>query len=169
MDDNIDFSTKEGTIRAIKDECIKQGIGLNTQVAYVLATVKWETAQTFKPVKETFWKSEEWRKTNLKYYPYYGRGYVQLTWKFNYSKYSKLLDMDLVNNPDLVMNPDIALFILVDGFKHGAFTGRKITDYINKDKTDFINARRCINGIDHAKNIALLANDFLIRIKNNND
>lgn len=156
-----DFSTKQGTIDAIKWECKAQDIGLNTQIAYVLATVQWETAQTFKPVREAFWLSEDWRKNNLRYYPYYGRGYVQLTWKNNYQKYSQILGVDLVNNPDLAMDPNIALFVLVHGFKTGTFTGRKITDYITKSQTDFINARRCINDSDHAHDIARLAEKFL--------
>jgi predicted chitinase len=156
-----DFSTKEGTIAAIKWECKAQGIGLNTQIAYVLATVKWETAQTFKPVKEAFWLSEDWRRKKLRYFPYYGRGYVQLTWKNNYEKYSKILGIDLVNNPDEALKENIALFILVHGFKIGTFTGRKITDYIDSSKTDFVNARRCINGKDHAHDIAEFAKQYL--------
>jgi peptidoglycan hydrolase-like protein with peptidoglycan-binding domain len=78
-----DFSTKNGTIEAIKWECRAQGIGLNTQTAYVLATTQWETNQTFKPVREAYWLSENWRKTHLRYHPFYGRGFVQLTWKNN--------------------------------------------------------------------------------------
>ncbi len=156
-----DFSTNEGTINAIKLECKAQDIGLNTQIAYVLATVKWETAQTFKPVREAFWRSEDWLKNHLRYYPYYGRGYVQLTWKNNYQKYSQILGVDLVNNPDKAMDHNIALFILVHGFKTGTFTGRKIADYIAINQTDFVNARRCINGLDHAHDIASLAEDFL--------
>lgn len=156
-----DFSTKAGTIEAIKAECILQGIGLNTQIAYVLATTQWETAQTFKPVKEAFWLSEDWRRNNLDYFPYYGRGFVQLTWKNNYQAYGKILKIDLVNNLDLALDPDVALFVLVHGFKTGTFTSRKITDYITDDKTDFINARRCINGEDKAHEIATLANKFL--------
>ncbi|MDX9745782.1 MAG: glycoside hydrolase family 19 protein [Syntrophales bacterium] len=156
-----DFSTREGTIDAIMRECRKQNIGSNAQIAYVLATVEWETNHTFKPVREAYWKSEEWRKNNFRYYPYYGRGYVQLTWEDNYKKYSQILGVDLVNNPDRAMDADIALFVLVHGFKTGTFTGRKITDYINKNKTDFVKARRCINGTDHAHDIARLAEDFL--------
>lgn len=156
-----DFTTKEGTIEAIKWECKAQGIGLRTQIAYVLATVQWETAQTFKPVKEAFWHDENWRQTNLRYYPYYGRGYVQLTWKNNYQKYSGILQIDLVGDPDLAMKSDTALFILVHGFKTGTFTGRKIADYITTSQTDFANARRCINGSDHYHDIARLAENFL--------
>lgn len=159
-----DFSTKEGTIEAIKWECKAQGIGLKTQIAYVLATTQWETAQTFKPVREAFWLSEDWRRQNLRYFPWYGRGYVQLTWKTNYQKYSQILGVDLVNNPDKAMEENIALFILVHGFKTGAFTGRKITDYISSGMTDFVNARRCINGTDHAHDIARLAEQYLTKI-----
>ncbi|HSK71017.1 MAG TPA: glycoside hydrolase family 19 protein [Pyrinomonadaceae bacterium] len=156
-----DFSTKQGTIDAIRWECQSQGIGLKTQMAYVLATVEWETAKTFKPVREAYWLSENWRKKNLKYYPYYGRGYVQLTWKNNYQKYSDLLGVDMVKTPDLAMDNNIALFILVHGFKTGTFTGRKITDYISLSKTDFLHCRRCINGMDQAAKIAALAQKYL--------
>jgi hypothetical protein len=151
-------------IDAIKQECKAQGIGLDTQIAYVLATTEWETAQTFKPVREAFWQSEEWRRTHFRYYPYYGRGYVQLTWKGNYQKFSTILGIDLVGNPDLAMNANIALFILVYGFKIGTFTGRKISDYITAHSTDFYNARLCINGHDRATEIAALAERYLARL-----
>jgi hypothetical protein len=69
--------------------------------------------------------------------------------------------IDLVNNPDKELDANIALFVLVHDFKTGAFTGRKITDYINQNSTDFFNARQCINGLDHAKDIESLAEQFL--------
>lgn len=160
-----DFSTKEGTIAAIIQACKTQGIGLKTQIAYVLATTQWETAQTFKPVREAFWKSEDWRQQNFKYYPYYGRGYVQLTWENNYKKYSDILGVDLVSDPDKAMAPNIALFVLVHGFKNGMFTGRKLTEYVNAHNADFVAARRCINGTDKAEEIAKLARNFLNRLE----
>jgi hypothetical protein len=156
-----DFSTRDGVIQAIAGECQVQEIGLKPQIAYVVATVEWETARTFQPVREAFWKSEAWRRANLRYYPYYGRGFVQLTWQRNYATYAHLLGVDLVNDPDKAMDPAIAKFILVHGFKTGAFTGRKISDYVNDRKTDFVNARRCINGVDHAADIARLAEKYL--------
>lgn len=162
---SADFTTKDGTIAAIKKECVYQDIGLNTQIAYVLATTQWETNQTFQPVREAYWLSDDWRKRNLRYYPFYGRGYVQITWKNNYEKYAELLDVDLVSNPDIAMQPEISLFILVHGFKTGIFTGRKITDYIDSSKSDFVAARRCINGTDKAHEIADLARKFLITLQ----
>ena len=135
-----DFTTKDGVIQAIAGECQVQAIGLKPQIAYVVATVEWETARTFQPVREAFWKSEAWRRANLRSYPYYGRGFVQLTWQKNYATYAHMLGVDLVNDPDKAMDPAIALFILTHGFKTGAFTGRKISDYVNDRQTDFVNA-----------------------------
>jgi hypothetical protein len=62
------------------------------------------------------------------------------------------------------MEPAVALFALVHGFKTGTFTGRKITDFINKSATDFLGARRCINGTDKAHEIAALAETFLATV-----
>jgi predicted chitinase len=161
---SYDFSTKEGTVKAIIEECKKQGLTLKTQISYVLATVEHETNRTFKPVKEAYWLTEDWRRKNLRYFPYYGMGYSQLTWKENYAKYGKLLNIDLVGNPELALNPKYALFILVHGCKTGTFTGKKIEDYINKSKTDYRNARRVINGLDKADHIAALARNWESKI-----
>lgn len=40
------------------------------------------------------------------------------------------------------------------GMYSGIFTGKKITAYINKAKSDYVNARRVINGVDKAEVIA---------------
>lgn len=164
---DYDFSTPAGTIEAIKKECIRQGIGLKTQIAYVLATADHETNHTFKPVTEAYWLSDPdayLKKHHANYYPYYGRGYVQLTWDYNYKKYSELVCEDLLKHPELALEPEIALFVLVHGFKTGAFTGRKISDFINDHVTDFVKARYCINGKDKAQEIAALAQDHLATI-----
>jgi hypothetical protein len=72
------------------------------------------------------------------------------------------MGIDLVNDPDLALDPQNALFILVHGFKTGAFTTKKITDYINtEEEPDFYNARKCINGLDKAEEIADIAENFL--------
>ncbi|BAQ65542.1 peptidoglycan-binding domain-containing protein [Geminocystis sp. NIES-3709] len=164
QDNDHDFSTKEGTANAIISECKKQGLNLKNQIAYVLATAQWETANTFKPVKEAYWLSEDWRRKNLRYFPFYGRGFVQITWMANYQKYSRILGIDLVNFPDKVLEPNISLFILVHGCKNGVFTGMSIEDYINNNVVDFHNARRVINGIDKAQEIANIAREWARKI-----
>lgn len=130
------------------------------QWSYVFATTFHETNATFLPVKEAYWLSEDWRRKNLRYFPFYGRGYIQITWKDNYAKFSKQLNEDFVKNPDLVMVPKYAFKIMVDGFINGSFTGKKITDYINSSKKDYKGARRCINGVDKADLIASYATKF---------
>ena len=160
--------SKSSSINEIVNECTEQNIVIDAQIAYILATVEWETNHTFEPVKEAYWLSEGWRERNLRYYPFYGRGYVQLTWEENYIKYTDILSeentpnaINLVIHPDAAMMPDVAKFILVHGFKHGTFTGRKISQYIDANSHDFYNARRCINGTDKATEIAAIAEEFL--------
>lgn len=133
---------------------------LRNQMAYVLATAWHETAHTMKPVREAFWLSESWRRKNLRYFPWYGRGFVQLTWERNYIKAGKELGLDLTTNPDKVMEPEISAKILVHGSAKGWFTGKKLSDYITLRKSDFVGARRIINGTDKARQIAKLAREY---------
>tara|TARA_R110002051_G_scaffold308116_1_gene379496 strand:- start:2481 stop:3038 length:558 start_codon:yes stop_codon:yes gene_type:complete len=130
------------------------------QWAYVFATTFHETAFTFEPVKEAFHLSENWRQRNLRYFPYYGRGYVQITWLTNYEKFSELMQEDLTTNPDVVLDPEYAFKIMIYGMKHGTFTGKSIGDYVNDTKTDYKGARRVINGTDKASTIDAYAREF---------
>lgn len=155
---------KQATIQAIKQEAQRQGITNPSQIAYILATVEHETAGSFQPVRESYYlgepKAEAHRKT-LRYYPYYGRGYVQLTWDYNYRKYSTLTGLDLVNHPDLVMRPDVSLFVLTDGMKRGVFTGVSLEDFMVNERLDFVKARKIINGTDKARMIAGIAENWV--------
>lgn len=145
-----------------KDLIIKEGAKrglLRNQLAYVLATAEWETNKTFLPVKEAYYlgkKAEPYRK-KLRYYPWYGRGFVQLTWEANYRKAGNALEVDLIKNPDKAMDPDIAAAILVVGMRDGWFTGKKLSDYITLKRSGFVDARRIVNGTDKASEIAELA------------
>ena len=148
-----------GDTQLIIAECRKHGCS-RKQAAYILATARWETAHTMKPVMEAFWLSDEWRRKNLRYYPWHGRGYVQLTWEANYISAGKKLGKNLTSNPDVVMQPAIAAEILVRGSMEGWFTKHKLTDHVNATKTDYVNARRVINGTDKAHDIAKLAREY---------
>ena len=167
-DAKISEEGEKWTISQFVDNLIdlskKYDLRLKTQWAYMIATAQWETASTFQPVREAFWKDEAWRKANFRYYPYYGRGYVQLTWLENYTKYARILNLPLDSQPDLVMKPKTSLFILVDGFKRGIFTSHRLEDHVNNGKTDFFNARRCINATDKAAEIANIAKLWLDKI-----
>jgi putative chitinase len=90
---------------------------------------------------------------------YRGRGDSQITGKGNYAKFSKLLGVDLVGNPDKVLEVDIAADILVLGLVRGLFTGKKLADWV----PDFIAARATVNGdvAANGKKIAGYADMFL--------
>jgi putative chitinase len=61
-------------------------------------------------------------------YLYRGRGLIQLTGKNNYAKYSKLLGIDLVKNPDLANDPKIAKDIAVAYFNEAKKRGTNLGD-----------------------------------------
>jgi len=150
---------KSDAIVLITSKCREMGIDRVEQIQYVIATVEHETAGTFEPVEEAYWvkNPDKWRRKNLKYYPYYGRGFVQLTHKYNYAKFSKIMGIDLVGKPELALDFDNSLFILIYGMIHGTFTGKKLDDYFNDAGSNFVKARKIINGMDKARKIALLA------------
>ena len=144
--------------RILKEECVLNGVILESQIAYVIATAEWETNHQCVPVKEAYWLKEEWRKKHLKYYPYYGRGYVQITWKENYEKFSNLFGEDFVNFPDKMLEPKWAAKTIVIGMRDGLFTGVSLDDVTNSELlVDYKKARRIINGTDKADVIASMA------------
>jgi hypothetical protein len=143
-------------INLIIESCNKHKLEYN-QAAYVLATAWHETDQTMLPVIEAYWLSENWRKKNLRYYPYYGRGFVQLTWDYNYKKAAIKLGLEedaFLKEPSLVQRVDYAAEIIVLGSLEGWFTGVKLQDYITKTKREYKPARSIINGFDKAQKIA---------------
>ena len=148
-----------GLTQLVINACEKQGL-LRSEIAYILATGYWESAHTMEPVVEAFWLSEEWRKRNLRYYPWHGRGLVQITWERNYKHAGDRLGVDLTTDPSKVMEPEIAVDILVRGMIEGWFTGRKLSDYITENKADYRGARRIVNGTDQARAIATLAQQY---------
>lgn len=149
MDINLGYT--QDIIKVAKDYGL-----LRNELAYVLATAYHETAHTMKPVKEAYWlkNAEEWRKRNLRYYPWYGRGFVQLTWEANYKKAGDKIGVDLIKNKDLALDPIVAARILVVGMIEAWFTKYKLSDFINIGKSDYVGARRIINGTDKADLIA---------------
>jgi hypothetical protein len=128
-----------------------------TQAAYILATAWHETAKTMQPVIE--YGSEKYLKSK-QYYPYIGYGYVQLTWLSNYKRMGDYLKIDLVKNPKLALQADIAARVMIVGMKKGMFTGKRLSDYINHCKKDFVGARYIVNGTDKAELIAGYAEIF---------
>lgn len=156
---NRAFPSMDGDQRANAQTLIQEATSLGVtdlgQLAYILATTIGEC--NVRPIKEIRARAgTSLRRTQDRYWStnYFGRGYVQLTWKDNYAKFSRLLGVNLVANPDLAMNPKYAAQIAAYGMMHGTFTGKKLSHYISGSKRDFVNARRIINGTDHAQKFA---------------
>lgn len=148
-----------GYTRKLIDAAKARGL-LRNQTAYLLATSFLETAHTMKPVVEAYWLSEAWRKKNLRYYPWFGRGFVQLTWEENYLRAEKELGVAFTKDPTLALDPDNAANIAVLGMQEGWFTRHKMADYIDLQHSDFFHARQIINGMDRANDIAVMAQQY---------
>lgn len=152
------------------------------RAAYILATAGHETMHTFKPIRELradktkqpkLWRQQE------RYWPsgYYGRGFVQITWDYNYRDVgNKVLtgktvmingqpvtfEKDtLLNNPDYALEPGVAYELLVQGMEGGLYTGKKLGKYIpDNAPPDYVKARQVVNGMDRAEEIATKAMGF---------
>lgn len=120
------------------------------ELAYVLATVTHETAFEMQPIRE---RGGQKYLQSKPYFPFYGRGLVQITWERNYKLFG-------VNPPDKALEWPVALDICFRGMVLGMFTGKKLSDYIGAGKCDYVAARRIINGTDRARLIAGYARSF---------
>lgn len=128
----------------------------DVQVA-MIGTIAIETAHTFEPVREAFYlgaDAEAYRQT-LRYYPYYGRGFIQLTWRDNYDAYSgKVNDLwqaggaiDLVSRPDDALDADVSAAVSALYFRdHGREDGVGIPEAAREG--DWREVRRLVQGGD---------------------
>jgi len=170
-----------GNIEALIDTFTEFGDGDLNKLAYILTTVRHESG--FYAIRETtaFWSGEtnitdaraRARLGNAAYakvdpvtgQSYYGRGFVQITWKSNYETMSEWLsnefgtEIDLVNNPDLVLqHPEYAAAITIYGMMEGSYAGdgNGLDHYINSgnaNNPDFVGARYTVNVQDKAHEI----------------
>jgi hypothetical protein len=126
-------------------------------LAYMLATTFHETAKTM-------WPIEEYGKGSGRPYgkkdpetgqTYYGRGFVQLTWRDNYAKATKKLgltgDRDIEWHADQALDLVIASRIMFQGMTEGWFRQKDgkpetLGRYFNDTVDDPVNARGIING-----------------------
>ena len=174
------------------DEWDKRGLTELSWLAYMLATAFHETAQWMQPVIETRRASEPenpgvdtaiarldnawnagkrswvkqpyWRK-DADGFSWLGRGFVQLTFKTNYQNAQAKTGIPCAAQPELMLESAPAATVMYGGMIGGWFTGKKLSDYLGNGKVDFVNARRIINGLDRANDIAGYANKFFNAVK----
>jgi putative chitinase len=129
-------------------------------LAYMLATAYHETAQTM-------WPIEEYGKGVGQPYgvkdpytgqTYYGRGFVQLTWRDNYRHATEQLglkgDADLEWHADQALEPQIASDVMFLGMADGWFRSdsqgkQTLGRYFSDIADDPYGAREIINGDKH--------------------
>ncbi len=154
-------------MNVILDEWERRGLTDLRWLAYMLATVKWETAHTMQPIAE-YGKGRGYaygRPDPVTRQTYYGRGLVQLTWKRNYECMGRLLGIDLVAKPELALDLGLATQILFEGMLRadsgvGDFTGMALEDCFNDQTEDWVKARKIINGTDRDDEIADIGQQF---------
>lgn len=170
---------REG-FHAILDAWERSGHTDPRWLAYALATAWHETGTKMQPVREGFKTSDEasiahvtrmfergrisknYAKPEANGKSYFGRGYVQLTHGRNYKKMGEALGMDqaLYDDPSLALDAALSARILLVGMTDGHFTGKKLPDYFNDTKEDWRSARRIVNALDRADDIAKYGRSF---------
>jgi putative chitinase len=136
------------------------------QSAYILATVYHETARTMQPI-------EEYGGWNTRYAPWFGRGYVQLTWEENDKRQQdKLHAIEQVHIYRIPYLPgarrlESCARTQYIGPHHGRWHEgwrlhgkERLSDYIKPGSVDYVNARRIVNGTDRAEQIAGYAREY---------
>jgi len=127
-------------------------------LAYMLATTYHECSAKMWPIEEIGkGEGQPYGKIDPETgQAYYGRGYVQLTWRENYKRATTELglkgDADLEWHPEMALDPQIAADVMFLGMREGWF--RKSSDgrpqtlyrYFNNTTDDPFEAREIING-----------------------
>jgi peptidoglycan hydrolase-like protein with peptidoglycan-binding domain/predicted chitinase len=157
----------EQNVPSILAQCLNDGVSNRKQIAYVLATAEHESHFGRFMIELASGDAYEGRTDLGNTHAgdgrrYKGRGYVQITGRINYSHWSQRLGIDLIGQPELASQANIAVQILVQGMRDGSFTGLKLADFIGND---FVSARKIINGLDRAQQIADIATAYAEAIK----
>lgn len=143
----------------IMDALIEQGLDDIDMVIMALATIRAES-EGFEPISEykSKWNTDPGGRPYGLYdfrrdigncavgdgAKYKGRGFIQLTGRFNYQNYGKALGIDLATNPELANEPRTAARLLARFLKDKE---DRIREAIAGD--DLRTARRLVNGGSH--------------------
>jgi putative chitinase len=124
-------------------------------LAYALSTTMHETANTFQPIEEYQGSKQSYGQVDPETgQAYFGRGYVQLTHRENYSKATAELgllgDDDLEWHAERALDPAIAADVMFFGMTYGWFRPpNKLDLYFSDVADDTYGAREIINGDKH--------------------
>lgn len=126
-------------------------------LAYMLATTYHETSKEMEPIEEYgYGQGHEYGEIDSETgQTYYGRGFVQLTWRDNYERAVEELDLegddDIVWHADQALDDIIAAKVMFRGMYAGWFRSddegpQTLPRYFNKEVDNPYQAREIING-----------------------
>lgn len=164
-------------ITIILDAWERSGFTDLRDLAYILATPIVETGWTMQPVKEIGGAAYYKRMYDIEgerphkarelgnIHPgdgarFPGMGFVQSTGRANARKLTALAKEifgEVVNfeqKPERLMEPKYAAMALIVGLERGIFTGKKLSDYLRSSPPNWREARRTVNSLDRADEIA---------------
>ena len=181
----LSTAQKEGMDFLLDSLDKSEKFNLATQYAWILGMLHHECANTWQPVIEAYWLGNNRIQklynyytsnfpgslrgifpTGVEYPTYEGRGYCQITLKGNYKKFRDVVKekfgVDILTDPNAVLTKEISWFILETGISYRplSFSGVVLTDFINDEKTDYLHARKTVNGMYRAAMIAEYAEEF---------
>jgi hypothetical protein len=164
-------SKKKG-LHVILDAWAEHGDSSKERLAYVLATARRESSNTFLPVREVprCGNDEACRERKIGHHlakkaakhgrpppanyaladergqRYYGRGFVQLTKKKRYELAYRKTGVPVHEQPDRALEPGVAAEFLIRGMLEGWY-GRSLplSHYISRSRQDWFNARDTVN------------------------
>src|SRR5205823_1604065 len=76
---------------------------------------------------------------------YRGRGFIQLTGRYNYRTHGRLIEEPLEDEPDLVMNPSVGARAAF-AFFYPSKTNNRLAQYFTDTDTKWQEARRVVAG-----------------------
>jgi hypothetical protein len=160
-------SVERERVKYLADVWADEGYTDLRHLAYACATVRKECGPNFMPVREGGWNKEitdaearhhvrnRWYGKEINGHVYYGRGYVQL------SLYENYLREGIADNPDKALNREWSAKLLFKGLLDGRWNGRGKGLMYYLDKNDPVQARRTVNVLDDAHEVAEWYQDFL--------
>jgi putative chitinase len=177
-------------IEAILDEWERRKLTDSRHLAYMLATPYLEVDRTMQPIDEYGGDRYFFEMYDIQgkrpgkarelgnLLPgdgvrFHGRGLVQLTGRRNYERMTALIGrrfgVDLERDPEFAKRLDIAVAVMFEGMLRadsgiGDFTGVALENYFNATTDDPVQARRIINGLDRAEQVAGYHWEFLASI-----
>jgi putative chitinase len=185
----LDERMKAG-VSSLLDSWQRVGDANRERLAYVLATARRESRDSFQPLREAprcgdsevcrekaigrhlqYTAAKRGRSPKQNYalpdkdgLRFYGRGFVQLTHRSNYQYAARQTGHPLVSEPDKALEPAVAAEILIRGMLEGWYGKHRkpLSAYLNEQQLDWINARNTVNPESPHKAItAEYAKDFL--------